>query len=162
MDEIRCAIKIEDRAEGKPDRLTGTLMVYNERARDRPEVFAPGSLKWDEAGIVLNRQHNRLAPILRFKPIESEGRVLISAELPSTVAGADALAEIKSGLFRGLSIEFRAVRQTIVGGVRRISEAVLSAAALVDAGSYESATVEAREMAVRDREWERWQRETVL
>ena len=104
MDEIRCSIKIEGRAEGKPARLTGTLMVYNERARDRPEVFEVGSLKWDASGIVLNRQHNRAAPILRLHPV----------------------------------------------------------AALVDSGSYEGATVEARERALRDLEWERWQRETVL
>ena len=156
MDEIRFAIKIEDRAEGKP-RLIGTLMSYNERAKDRAEVFEPGSLKWDAGGIVLNRMHIRGAPILRFKPIESEGRVLIDAEIPSTVAGADALAEVKSGLFRGLSIEFRAVKQTFVLGVRRISEAVLSGAALVDAGSYQEAKVEARAKAARDRdERDRW------
>ena len=162
MDEIRCSIKIEGRAEGKPARLTGTLMVYNERARDRPEVFEVGSLKWDASGIVLNRQHNRAAPILRLHPVEVEGRLVVDEEIPDTVAGRAATAEIRSGLFRGLSIEFRAVRQTIVGGVRRIGDAVLSAAALVDSGSYEGATVEARERALRDLEWERWQRETVL
>ena len=163
MDEIRCSIKIEDRAEGEPKRLTGTLMVYGERAKDRPEVFEVGSLKWD-GPLILNRQHSRQNPILRFTPVEVEGRLTIDAPIPDTVAGRDALAELSgpSPLFRGLSIEFRAVRQTIVGGVRRITSAVLSAAALVDSGSYEAATVEARELAARDSEWERWQREMVL
>ena len=44
MDEIRCSIKIEDRAEGEPARLVGVLMPYGTEARDRREVFEPGSL----------------------------------------------------------------------------------------------------------------------
>ena len=44
------------------------------------------------------------------------GKLTLDAPIPDTVAGRDALAEIRSGLFKGLSIEFRAVRQTIVGG----------------------------------------------
>lgn len=149
MDEIRCSIEVRE-DEGKPARLVGTLMAYGERAKDRPEVFEVGSLKWDAAnGIVLNRQHQRSAPILRLHPVEVEGRLVVDEVIPDTVAGRDALAEIRSGLFRGLSIEFRAVRQTIVGGVRRIGDAVLSAAALVDSGSYEAAVVEARAKAER-------------
>ena len=46
MQEIRCAIKIEDRAEGEPPRLVGTLLPFNERASDRAEIFEPGSLTW--------------------------------------------------------------------------------------------------------------------
>ena len=161
MDEIRCSIKIEDRAEGKP-RLIGTLMSYGEKARDRAEVFERGSLSWDAGGIILNRQHERKNPILKFTPSESEGRVLIDVELPSTSAGLDALAEIRSGLFGSLSIEFKAIKESFVGGCRRISAALLTGAALCDAGAYSSAVVEAREKSLRDREWERWQREMVL
>ena len=148
MDEIRCAIEVRE-VEGKPPHLVGILMPYGERAMDRPELFERGSLKWDKAaGIVLNRQHNRLQPILRFTPVEVEGRLTIDEEIPPTAAGLDALAEIKSGLFKGMSIEFRAVRQTIVSGVRKISEAILTAAALVDSGSYATATVEVRQRVV--------------
>ena len=158
--EFRCEIKIEDRAEGKP-RLTGVLMKYNTEARDRREVFEVSSLKWD-GPLILNRQHERKNPILKFTPIESEGRVLIDVELPSTVAGLDALAEVRSGLFGSLSIEFKSIKESFVGGCRRISEAILTGAALCDAGAYEAAKVEARELAARDQEWERWQREMVL
>ena len=148
MDEIRCEVRLAE-VEGKPTRLVGTIMPYGEQAKDRAEVFTPGSLKWDAGGIVLNRQHQRSAPILRFTPIEAEGRLTIDAEIPRTTAGADCEAEIRSGLFKGLSIEFRAVKQTIVGGVRRITEAVLTGAGLVDSGSYAGATVEARAEAAR-------------
>ena len=45
------------------------------------------------------------------------------------------------------------MRQTIVAGVRRISEAVLTGAGLVDSGSYESATVEVRRREQQRRVW---------
>ena len=159
MDEIRCSIKIEDRAEGA--RIVGTLMDYGQRATDRPEIFEASALKWD-GPLILNRQHSRKNPILKFTPIESEGKLLVDVEVPSTTAGADALSEIRSGLFSGLSIEFRAVSERFVNGVRRISEGILSGAALVDFPAYSSSVVEARELAARDSEWERWQREMVL
>ena len=148
MDEIRCAIEVRE-VEGQPARLVGVLMPYGERAKDRPEIFERGSLSWDAAGIVLRRQHNRQQPILRFTPLESNGKVTVDTEIPSTAAGTDCVAEIRSGLLGSLSVEFRAVRQSVVAGVRRISEAVLTGAGLVDSGAYESATVEARAKAVR-------------
>ena len=162
MDEIRCKVEVRE-VEGKPTRLVGTLMSYGERAKDRAEVFERGSLSWPEGdGIILNRQHVRGAPILRLHPVEVEGRLVVNEVIPDTAAGRDCESEIRSGLLTSLSVEFRAIRQSVVAGVRRISQATLLGAGLVDSGSYESATVEARERALRDREWERWQRETVL
>ena len=149
-DEIRMSIELrEDENRLGPGRLVGTLMVYGERAKDRAEVFEIGSLKWDKAGIVVNRQHTRTAPVMRVVPIVEGNEVRIDAQIPDTSAGRDAAAEIRGGsdglaLFRGLSVEFKAVRQSIVGGVRRITEAVLSGAAIVDSPSYAGATVEVR------------------
>ena len=151
MDEIRCKVEIRE-SEGKP-RLVGVLLPFNERAQDRAELFESGSVSWPEDGLTLRRQHNRSQPILNFLPVEVEGRLTVDAPLPDTVAGRDAAAEIRGGLFKGLSIEFRAVRERFVGGVRRISEAVLTGAGLVDSPSYSQAVVEARARADR----ERWQ-----
>ena len=40
MDEIRCAIEFrEDDSRVSPGLLTGTLMQYEVKASDRPEVF---------------------------------------------------------------------------------------------------------------------------
>ena len=153
--EIRCAIELRE-DEGKPARLVGTLLPFGVQAQDRREVFEPGSLKWAAGGIVLNRQHQRAAPILRFTPVEVGNGLKVDVPLPDTTAGRDAAAEIRGGLFKGLSIEFRAVRERFVGGVRRISEAVLTGAGLVDSPSYSQATVEARARAeaaaIRERE----------
>ena len=145
MDEIRCSIEVrEDEGRLGPGRLIGTLMKYGERAKDRAEVFEIGSLKWDPAGIVINRQHLRKSPILRVLPVAEGNEVRINAEIPDTTAGRDAAAEIRSGLFSGLSVEFKATAQNIVGGVRRITAAVLSGAAIVDDPSYSAASVEVR------------------
>ena len=69
---------------------------------------------------------------------------MIDAPIPDTAAGRDCVSEVALGLLASLSVEFRAVKQTIVGGLRRISAAVLTGAAVCDAGAYEAATVEAR------------------
>ena len=145
MDEIRMKIEVRaDESRLGPGRLIGTLMQYGQQATDRAEVFEIGSLKWDVAGIVVNRQHLRQSPIMRVLPVVDGNEVRINAAIPDTTAGRDAASEIRSGLFRNLSVEFRAVKQTIVGGVRRIASAVLSGAAIVDSGSYAGATVEVR------------------
>ena len=147
MTEIRCAIELRATDESGPGRLTGTLLRYGERAGDRAEVFEPGSLSWPDGGIVLRRQHDRAAPIARVVPEVRDGAVVVDVELPETRAGRDAAAEVRAGLFRGLSIEFRARRQRYVGGVRRIADALLTGAGLVDSPSYRGSAVEVRELA---------------
>ncbi len=151
MDEIRCSIEVrEDESRLSPGRVYGELLTYGQRAKDRPELFEDGALKWNERGIILNRQHDRKSPVMRFVPKAVENRVVIDEQLPNTVAGRDAAAEVRQGLFRGLSIEFRSIRDRHTGGVRRISEAKLGAAALVDDPSYDT-TVEVRGRKTRRR-----------
>ena len=162
VDELRCKIEVRE-TEGRPTRLVGTLLRYTEVARDRREAFEPGALKWDASGLILNRQHDRQRPILKFKPDEVDGCVVVDVEVPSTVAGIDAVAEIRQGLFTGLSIEFKSIRERFEGGIRKISEALLVAAAIVDSPSYPSSMIEARAKAAkaaRDRdEWSCWRQE---
>ena len=143
MDELRC--KIELRAEGDgPGRLVGTLLTYGERASDRAEVFEAGALTWPAGGVVLRRQHSRAAPIMRATPIERDGAVVFDEPMLNTVACRDAAEEIRSGLFTGLSVEFRASAQRYVAGVRRVSAAVLTGAGLVDEPSFSGSSVELR------------------
>ena len=145
MDEIRCALEFrEDESRKSPGRLTGTIINYEERAQDRAEVFSKDSLTWPSDGVVLNRQHQRGAPIMRIIPEVRDSAVLIDVALPDTAAGRDTAAEVRAGLFKGLSVEFRAIKQSYQNGVRRIAEAVLGGVGLVDAGSYAGSTVEVR------------------
>ena len=137
MNEIRCAIEYrEDETRQSPGRIVGTLIAYGERAKDRAEKFAPGSLHWPDTGIVLNEQHNRQAPIMRFTPALDGKELRIDAALPDTQRGRDAATMIKNGTMTGLSIEFRSELEGRSDGVREIRRAHLAAAALVDSPSY--------------------------
>ena len=135
MTEIRCKVELrEDDTLASPGRLTGTLLTYGERANDRPELFERGAFDLDairaSGGIVINRQHTRGAPIMRVIPELRGDALVIDAQLPESSAGRDAAVEIRSGLMRGLSVEFKALRARMVNGVRRISEAALVAGGL--------------------------------
>ena len=152
MTEIRCAVEL--RADDlSPGRLVGTLLTYGERAKDRPEVFEPGALRWPEGGIVLRRQHQRGAPIARIVPEIRGGGVVLDSPLPDTAAGRDAAAEIRGGLLTGLSVEFRAVRQRYAAGVRHVVDALLMGAGLVDNPSYAGCHVEVRQGGRGRRLW---------
>ena len=96
--ELRCAIELRaDDSRQSPGRIVGTLITYGERARDRAEVFAPGALHWPEGGVILNEQHNRQAPILRFVPELVGAELRINAPVPDTQRGRDAATMIRNG-----------------------------------------------------------------
>ena len=80
----------------------------------------------------------------------------IDQPLPDTIAGRDAATEIRSGLLRGLSVSFEAARQSFAGGVRRISQASMTAVGLVDEPSYD-APVEVRARVKGRRHRRPWQ-----
>lgn len=139
----------EDDTRRSPGRLVGTLVTYGERASDRAEVFEAGALAWPEDGVVLNRQHVRGQPIMRVKPEVRDGAVVLDVPLPDTSAGRDAATEIRTGLFKGLSVEFAAVKQVFRNGVRFIQAATLGGVGLVDTPSYTGSTAEVRGKRVR-------------
>ena len=137
--ELRCAIELRaDESRQSPGRIVGTLITYGERARDRAEVFAPGALHWPEGGVILNEQHNRQAPILRFVPELVGAELRIDAPVPDTQRGRDAATMIRNGTMTGLSIEFRAEQEGRSAGVREVRRAMLAGAALVDSPSYQT------------------------
>ena len=147
-DEIRCSIELRaDETRQGPGRLVGRILRYGERALDRSELFESGAFDLDAikaaGGVILNRQHARGAPIMRVLPVRVGDELRIDQPLPDTLAGRDAAAEIRSGLFRGLSVSFQAKRQAFAGGVRRIQSAAMTAVGLVDSPSYD-APVEVR------------------
>lgn len=136
-----------------PGRLVGTLMPYGQRASDRPELFEAGSLEWPADGVLLREMHRREFPIARFIPEATDTEVRVSITLPDSVAGRSAKANVVSGVYSGLSVEFRAIKETVRGGIRVVQKALLVGAGLVDSGAYAGATVEARAKAGRRRLW---------
>ena len=146
----------EIRLEADPERrgpgvLQGVLMPYEQRAGDRPEMFARRALHWPQGGVVLREQHNRQAPIVRFAPIRGDRELRVAIPLPDTQRGRDAAENVRNGTLRGLSVEFRAEKETQRDGVRIIQRALLVGAGLVDDPSYVSAKVEVREQHNRRR-----------
>ena len=115
-------------------------------------MFAGGALHWPEDGIILNEQHNRQAPIVRFTPEVRGKDVRVDIALPDTQRGRDAALMVRNKTLRGLSVEFHAEDEVFNGGVREIRKARLSAATLVDDGSY-GTSVEVREKNGHRRRW---------
>ena len=152
MNEIRCTLEFrEDQTRTGPGRLVGTLLTEGERASDRAEVFLPGSLSWPSEGVTLRRQHRRDAPIMRVIPERRGSQIVIDSLLPDTQAGRDTASEIRSGLFRGLSVEFKATVDGYRRGLREIKRAALVGAGLVDDPSYTGSAVAVRHKAGRRR-----------
>ena len=140
--------QLELRQDGR--RLIGTAVRYGEIAtlpfgneRFEPGAFAP------IGDAILNVQHDRGRPLARtfgggLVLHDTESELRIEAALPATREAEDALALVKAGVLRGLSIEFHARQERQDGNVRVIERAALSGVAVVDSGAYPGSTVEAR------------------
>ncbi len=128
----------QDESRQGPGRLTGTLIEYETRALDRPEMVANGALDWAAKGIVLNLQHNRKAFVVRFSPMVEGRALLVDLQLPDTQNGRDAATSVRNGTLTGLSPEFVVMRERMQGGLRHILKARLTGASLVDDSSYET------------------------
>lgn len=136
--------------------LRGVVIQYGDVAR-MPfgrETFERGAFG-DVSGldVRLNVQHNRDRLIARTPQTltltDGPDALRMAATLPETREADDALAAVRAGLLRGLSLEFRAVRAPFVDGLRTIRKATLRAFGLVDTPAYAGSTVEARAYEIR-------------
>lgn len=144
---------IEHRGDGRV--VSGTAIRYGDTAalpfgRERFEVGAFGEL--GTADVILNVAHDRGRPIARtggggLTLDDDATRLAMHAELPETREANDALANVRAGILRGLSIEFRAERERMAGNVRIIERARLTGIALVDRPAYPESGVQARHAA---------------
>ena len=130
-------------------------MRYGEVSQSHRERFEPGSLR--AAPVVHLDLHHDPERAVAWLPDgglelrDEETALLLAANLPPIPAADRALDEVRTGKVGGLSVEFRAVKESIVDGIRVIEEAVLSGVGLVAMPSYTAASVEAR--AQRRRVW---------
>ncbi|MCY4633246.1 MAG: HK97 family phage prohead protease [Acidobacteria bacterium] len=152
--ELHAAVELHADPSG-PGRLSGVLMVYGEPVADgRGHVFLPGSLSWEDDGILLNLSHDRKQPLMRVQPETDGERVLLAAVLPDTTRGRDAAVMVRNGTYRGLSAEVQVSRDRMVQGRREIEAAALVGAALVDTPAIRSAQVTVHErQRARRRIW---------
>ena len=145
MDILKCEIRLaEDESRLSPGRLTGTLLTYERRASDRPELFARGALHWPENGIVINDQHQRNQAIIRTIPFLDADAIKVDVALPDTQRGRDAATNVRDGTLTGLSVEFHSESEGRRQGMREIRRARLVRAGLVDDPSYSDSKAEVR------------------
>ena len=112
----------------------------------RPGSFGDVS----ELDVILNSHHVRARPLARsggggLELFDTETELTIRAELPQTTEANDVLALVRSGVLRGLSIEFSAQAERLEeGDLRVVERAKLSSIGVVDRPQYETSTVQAR------------------
>ena len=125
---------LEVRASGRT--VTGEAVRYGQRAKDRPERFAPGAFQ-PIGDVSLNLQHDRSITLA-----ETGDRLTITdtpqaLEVRAELRDGAALTMLRRGSLRGLSVEFRAIGEhRDSNGVRVIERAALEAIGLVDSPSY--------------------------
>ena len=142
----------EFRASDDGGTVEGAVIPYGQTAKiagEFSERFMPGSVTFQD--VLCNRQHDRQRPLARtgagltLTNTASELRARIV--LPDTVDGRDTRELIRLGVLRGLSAEFRTVRDEWQGTQRTIHEAVLKGVSIVDEPAYSGAEIETREAA---------------
>ena len=114
------------------------------------EEFAPGAFAdINKAELWANRMHQRTQPVantlensLRFN--DSRTELTTEIDLPDTTAGRDVEVEVKQGLLRGLSIEFRTVKDELNydTGHRKVTQAQLFGWGVVDRPAYPRSKVD--------------------
>ena len=148
VEQIHCEIRFkEDETRQSPGRLTGTLLPYETRARDRPELFKTGALEWPENGILFRHMHERNRPVVRAIPYVAGNEVKIDTPLPDTTIGRDTAVNFREGILTGLSVEFKSLAEGVRGGMREIRRALLLGGGLVDDPSYADSLAEVRSSA---------------
>ena len=140
----------ELRADGR--QLSGVVIRYGDVAR-LPwgrETFESGAFG-DVAALdaVLNVQHDRSRPLARtggggLVLEDSADALRMRADLPDTRDAADTLTLVRSGVLRGLSMEFGALRERQDGQLRIVQRASLGGFGVVDRPAYKGSEVHAR------------------
>ena len=139
----------ELRYDADKRKLSGTAMRYGDEAElpwgGGKERFDPGAFAPIE-DVILNVQHDRTRPIARTSggtlEIRDTGASMdIEAQLPETVDASDALENVRAGILRGFSVEFRPEKTRLDGDTIVVEKAVLRGIGLVDRPAYKKSLV---------------------
>ena len=82
---------------------------------------------------------------MRFDPIrQADGSLQVDHRLPNSPEGRELAASVRSGATTGLSVEFHALDEAQVSGVREVRHSLITAVATVPRQSYDQARAEVR------------------
>ena len=138
----------EVRAEGR--RLVGPAIRYGEVSPSHRERFEAGAFALSDGRTPwLDVAHDRNAVIAHtdgggLELSDGADALLVSATLPAIPAAEQALAGVRSGLYRGFSVEFDSLAERRESGLRVIERAALAGVGLVSDPSYRGSTAELR------------------
>ena len=143
-------------ATDSPGRLVGVILPVGRVAGDRPELFVGRGVTTPSNGIALLPEHRSATVVMHFEPIRGDdGELRVDSLLPDTDSGRALAASVRSGATPGLSVEFHALDESRVSGVREIRQSLVTAVATVPSQSYDQATVEVRSKTRRVAWWRR-------
>lgn len=148
-DDLIRSIDVEVRAAaGSEPRLVGTILQEG-RAADHPrhpEVFAPGSCRWDADGVGIAVEHGGKT-LVRAHPVRGrDGRLTIAAPVTAELRAA------VDGGKTGMSVEFVPLAERRTGsGIREILEAFIRRAVVTDRAIYKTTAAEVRAAEARRR-----------
>ena len=141
-------------ATGSPGRLVGTILPVGRVAGDRPELFVGSGVTTPSNGIALLPEHRSSTIVMHFEPIRGDdGELRVDSFLPDSESGRALAASVRSGDRSGLSVEFHALDEARVSGVREIRQSLVTAVAVVPSGSYDAARAEVRHKQRRAAWW---------
>ena len=150
----RCSFTVDGcelRAEGNGRRMSGVALPFGVQAVDRRERFAAGAFD-DLTGVdvVLGGGGHPAVdhPLARtgggLELTVDTTALRFAAELPETRDADDALANVRAGIYRNVSVEFRALRARNLAGVREIQHAALVGIVVLPRGAYTETNVSVR------------------
>ena len=138
---------IEIRAVPDSREIAGTVVRYGDVA-SLPwgsERFVRGSVSWTP-DTMLTLQHDRSKALARVGAgliLEDTPEALtMRATMPNTSLGNDTLELVRSGVLRGLSLEFVASRTRNEGRVSVVEAASMRGLSIVDVPAYQQSTID--------------------
>ena len=121
---------------GAPSRIAGVFT----------EEFRPGSMRYADGGVLVNRQHDRAKPLARLGHgltlTDGPDALRATLTLPDTADGRDVRELVKAGVLTGFSAEFQSVAEDWPApDTRIVTDATLHAIGVVDDPAHESALI---------------------
>ena len=149
-------------ADGDSRAVSGIAVRYGDEARlpGFRERIAKGALTLPARASNLTLQHERALPVGLLEWQDDDDAMRFRAEIAAGPRGDQALQDVRSGLLRGASLEFRPSKERLLekdekkGPLFEIMEAQVIRLSLVDDGAYPQSAIRLRVDPLRQR-WPR-------